>query len=251
MTKLIFLGTSSAIPDEHHDNTHLAIVAEERRVVIDCGNNPIIRLKQAAINVCEFTDLVLTHIHPDHVGSVPLLLMDSWLMGRTKLLDIYGFDTTLECIKKMMDFYAWKAWPNFYPVKFHVVPEQEMASVLKSPEFQIHASPVHHIVPTMGLRIEFSKTGKTAAFSCDTEPCVEVVRLGRIADVLIHEASGASFGHSSAFQAGEIAQKASAKSLYLIHYPTGDSDSHSLVDEARKNYPGPIHLAEDLMELEL
>jgi len=251
MTKLIFLGTSNAIPDERHDNTHLAIVTEKRRVLIDCGNNPIIRLKQAALELCDLTDLVLTHFHPDHVGGVPLLLMDSWLMGRTKPLEIYGFDSTLDRINKMMDFYEWRSWPNFYPVKFHSVPERELAPVLSSPEFHMYASPVHHILPTMGLRIEFSMTGKAAAFSCDTEPCEAVVRLGKRADVLIHEATGVTFGHTSAAQAGEIAQKAEAKSLYLIHYRTGDFDPRSLIDEARQNYHGPVYLAEDFMELEL
>jgi ribonuclease Z len=251
MTKLIFLGTSNAIPDESHDNTHLAIIGEKRRVLIDCGNNPIIRLKQAGLDLCDLTDLVLSHFHPDHVGSVPLLLMDSWLKGRTKPLEIYGFTITLDLISKMLDFYQWRSWPNFYPVRFHNVTEREMAPVLENPEFQIYASPVRHLVPTMGLRIEFSKTGKSLAFSCDTEPCEAVVKLGREAEVLIHESTGASFGHTSAAQAGEIAQKAEAKSLYLIHYPTGDFDCKTLIDEARQNFRGSVYLAEDFMELEL
>ena len=45
------------------------------------------------------------------------------------------------------------------------------------------------------------------AYSCDTEPCDEVIRLSEGVDVLIHEATGESLGHSSARQAGEIAKK--------------------------------------------
>ena len=251
MTKLIFLGTSNAIPDERHDNTHLAIVAENRRVLIDSGNNPLIRLKQAALELCDLTDLIITHFHPDHVGGIPLLLMDSWLLGRTKPLEIHGLDTTIDRISKLMDFYEWETWPNFYPVKFHRVPEQELAPVLECSEFHIYASPVRHIIPAMGLRIEFSTSGKVAAFSCDTEPCKAVVKLGRSADILVHEATGESLGHTSAAQAGEIAQKAGAKSLYLIHYPTGDFDSHSLINDARRNFQGLVYMAEDFMELEL
>jgi len=251
MPRLIFLGTSYAIPDDGHENTHIAIIGEKHQLLIDCANNPIVRLKQAGLNLLDLTDLILTHFHPDHVGGVPSLLMGSWLMGRTSLLDIYGLKHTIERISKIMDFYDWDTWPNFYPVEFHRLPEQEMTPVLNSVEFRVCASPVCHMVPAMGLRIELPMTGRVVAYSCDTEPCGEVVRLGSEADVLIHEATGASFGHTSAAQAGEIAQKAEAKSLYLIHYRTGDFDSRSLIGEARQTYQGPVYLAEDFMELEL
>ena len=102
----------------------------------------------------------------------------------------------------------------------------------------------------MGLRIDFLDNSKSMAYSCDTEPCDEVVRLAREVDVLIHEASGASMGHTSASQAGEIAKRAEAGSLYLIHYPTGNFNSRILVDEAQANFNGPVALAEDFMELE-
>ena len=88
------------------------------------------------------------------------------------------------------------------------------------------------------------------AYSCDTEPCPEVVRLAKGADVLIHETAGSSPGHSSAAQAGNAARTAEAKELYLIHYPTGDFDSQSLVKDAQNKFPGSVKLAEDFMELE-
>ena len=40
MAKLIFLGTSNAISDENHENTHMVLVGEKRTVLIDCPNNP-------------------------------------------------------------------------------------------------------------------------------------------------------------------------------------------------------------------
>ena len=47
MAKLIVLGSSSAVPDFEHENTHLAILGEERVVLVDCVGNPIVRLRQA------------------------------------------------------------------------------------------------------------------------------------------------------------------------------------------------------------
>jgi len=251
MTKLIFLGTSSAIPDERHENTYFLVNGENRKVLVDCGNNPIGRLQQAKQNAIDITDLILTHFHPDHVGSVPNFLMSNWLLRRNHLLNIYGLEYTLERFIKLMELYDWESWPNIFPTKFHYVPEKEMAPILESDELTIHASPVPHILPAIGLRIECRKSGGVAAYSCDTVPCNEVVRLGQGADFLIHEATGAIFGHSSAAQAGEIAKKAGVNTLFLIHYQTGNLDSRVLVNEAEKTFQGPVYLAEDLMEVEL
>ncbi len=44
MPKLIFLGTSNAIPAMDHENTHMVLVGSDRVVLIDTGHNPIIRL---------------------------------------------------------------------------------------------------------------------------------------------------------------------------------------------------------------
>ena len=249
MPKLIILGTSNAIPDEHHENTHMALVGEKRTVLIDCVNNPIVRLRQAGLDINQLTDLVLTHFHPDHVSGVPSLLMNSWLLGRRQPLDIYGLSYTLERLEKMMDFYDWATWPDFFQVNFHPVPEKEMVPVLESDEFLIYSSPVHHIVPTIGLRVEFKKSDRVLAYSCDTEPCREVISLAAGADVLIHEATGASFGHSSAAQAGTIARQAEVGHLYLIHYQTGDFEARSLLPQAEETFNGRVSLAEDFMEL--
>ena len=123
-----------------------------------------------------------------------------------------------------------------------------MTPVLERDEWRIFSSPVCHLIPTIGLRIEFQQSKKILAYSCDTSPCPQVVRLAKEADVLIHETSGNSAGHSSASQAGDIAQQAGAKSLYLIHYPPKTADS--LVPLASKSFGGPVALAKDFMELD-
>ena len=250
MAKLLILGSSNAIPDEKHENTHMAVIGRDQFVLIDCVNNPVVRIQQVGLELDNLTDIIITHFHPDHVSGVPLLLMSMWLKGRKRPLNIYGLGYTIERIEKMMGFYDWDTWPNFYPVSFHRLPEEEKTLVMENQEYRILASPVHHLVPNIGLRIEFLETDKSLAYSCDTEPCKEVVSLADGVDVLIHEAAGASMGHSSASQAGEVAMKAKSGSLYLIHYPTGDFDSQSLVGEAQTTFKGPVALAEDFMVLD-
>lgn len=250
MPKLIILGSSNAIADDRHENTQLAVVGNGRALLIDCCGNPIVRLRRAGLDFEDPTDLILTHFHPDHVSGVPLLLMDMWLLGRQRGLNVYGLEYTLERVRKMMDLYQWSRWPNFFPVRFHTLPEAELTPVMNDEEFRVFASPVRHLIPTLGLRIEFPRSEKALAYSCDTEPCEEVVRMAHGADVLLHEATGVSRGHTEAPQAGAIAQEAGVRSLYLIHYPTGDFDSAELIGQAAQNYLGEVRLAEDFMELE-
>jgi len=228
----------------------MLLVGSRRVVLIDCVDSPFVRLKKVGVDPDQLSDVVLTHFHPDHVSGVPQLLMNLWLMGRKRKLDLYGLDYTLDRIEKMMGLYDWSKWPDLFPVIFHRLPEQAMTPVLECDEFRILAAQVQHLIPTIGLRIEFVNSKKVLAYSCDTEPCPQVVRLADGADILVHEASGSFKGHSSAAQAGQVAAEAESGSLYLIHYPTGQYFNPSLVTEARSQYEGPVVLAEDLMTID-
>ena len=78
MARVVILGTSNAVPHKDHDNTHFAIVGDERTVLVDCSGNPIVRLEQAGLDFHSITDLVVTHFHPDHLG------LATWLMKLTR-----------------------------------------------------------------------------------------------------------------------------------------------------------------------
>ena len=249
-TKIIVLGSAYSIPDENHENTHFAVVGEDPVVLIDCVGTPIPRLKKAGIDIHWVTDLILTHFHPDHVSGVPSLLMDMWLMGHTHLVRIYGLAYTIDRMEAMMELYGWKNWPGFFPVEFIRVPADEMTCVIDNSEMKISASPVKHLIPTIGLRIDFKASQKAFAYSCDTEPCQQVVMLAHQVDVLVHEATGPFVGHSSAGQAGEIAQQAGAHELMLIHYSTRNSTNEPLILEAQQKFSGKVGLAEDYLTLE-
>ncbi|MGW8249133.1 MAG: MBL fold metallo-hydrolase, partial [Anaerolineales bacterium] len=223
--ELVVLGSSNAVPDENHENAHLVLNNSQRLILIDCSGHPTIRLKQAGLDYRQLSDLILTHFHPDHVSSVPPFLMNLWLLGRTQPLSIHGLEHTLQRVESMLELFDWHSWPGFFPVRFHRLPEEELAPVLESDGFRIYASPVRHIIPTIGLRIVSNISGRVLAYSADTEPCPEVIRLAEGSHVLIHEATGETYGHSSARQAGEVARQAGAGRLMLIHYSALDKDS--------------------------
>lgn len=251
MAKLIFLGTSSAVASLGRENTHLLLVGSQSVVMVDCGGNPLRRLAEAEIPYQDLTDLILTHFHPDHVSGLPMLLMQMWILGRKEPLNIYGLHHTLLRVNKMMDLFDWEDWNNLFPVVLHHLPGDELAPVMEEGEFSIKSSPVQHMIPTLGLRIEHLPTGFTVAYSSDTDPCPATAALSRDADILIHEAAGAFPGHSTPEEAGGIAQQARAGALYLVHYPLHGSTREELAAAARKSFPGQVVVAQDLMAIDL
>ncbi len=249
MARLVILGSASAVSDANHDNTHMVLDGTRGALLIDCASNPLVRLARAGIPLERLTDVITTHFHPDHVYGIPILFMNSWLLGRRNPLAIYGLHHTLERIEHLMESYGWGEWPDFFPVSFHRLPERENVQVLDNEDFQVICSPSVHLVPTIALRILIKKTGRVLVYTSDTTPCDAILRLANKADLLIHESTGATLGHSSARQAGTVATKAGVASLMLIHYPV-ECDLDQLAAEARTTFAGPIELAADFKEYE-
>jgi ribonuclease Z len=250
MTKLVVLGTANVIPDERHGNSHLLLTASSGSTLIDCGGcNPIVSVRQAGVDPNDVHTLIVTHFHPDHVSGLPGFLLSLWVMGRQRSLCICGLRSTLGKCQAMMNLFGWVDWPQFFPVVFVELEMKENVPVLETPDYRIVASPTRHFVPTIAVRIT-STGGRSAVYSSDSSPCDSVVRLASGADILLHEASGAQVGHSSAAMAGSIARLAGVGRLALIHYDVKTS-SDALMAEAQATFDGEITLTQDLDEFEL
>ena len=258
MAKVKILGSSYAAPNTRHENTHFALQGSHGNILVDCGANPTVRLEAAGILFDSIDHLIFTHFHPDHVGGAPLLLLNMWMMGRTKPLNIYGLGHCLRNLQILMEMYEWKMWPNFFPVNWHAVPDGEDQPVFDGEDFHITGWPATHFVPTLGLRIRDKSAGRVLAYTCDGSPCDSINRMAVGANTLLHEAAGEGFGHSSAFQAGQLADRIGAEVLYLIHYDvhagtprsSGQNDM-DMIASARINFGGRVEIATDFAEFEI
>jgi len=242
MPKLTILGSAAAIPDLLHANAQFVVSLRDSATLVDCGDSTYLRLVKAGIGVEQVSDLILTHFHPDHAGGLPALLITLWLLKRQKPLVIHGLEDTLARAEGVLELFRWENWKDMYPVHFNRLPEQELVTAIETPEWKVSASPVKHLIPTLGLRMEFAN-GFIGAYSCDTEPCAAVMRLGHEADLLIHEAAGEARGHSSGTQVGEIARQAEARRLVLIHYPV--EKGLAILQDVQAVFAGAVSLAED------
>lgn len=253
MARLIVLGASSALASEHSANTHMLLETDVRRILIDAPGDPIVRLRQAGVDPLTLTDVIITHFHPDHVSGLPNLLMGLWLLERRAPLHLYALPEVLDSIRQLMNLFGWQGWPDFYPLIEHALdaPPDQIVPVLDDAALRLEAVRVTHFVPTIGLRAHFKPEDKIWAYSCDTEPDENVVRLAARADVLFHEAAGEGPGHSSPAQAGALAQRAEVGILYLIHYNTQTgADPEAAVQEAQAALDCEVRLARDFMVLD-
>jgi len=251
MAKVHILGSAAAVNDARHDYTHFLLVGERSGpVLVDAGSNPLGKIQALGIDENSLQDVILTHLHPDHVAGIPNMIPHLWLLGRTAPLRFYGLQHCLTGIERIVGGYDWHRWRDLVPLTFHTIAERPAAPVLENDDFVITAWPVRHFVPTIGLRVENKLTGRVLAYTCDTEPTPSLLELCDSADILIHEAAGPPPGHSTAAMAGQTASQVGAKALYLIHYPVWKTDPAPLVDEARTTYGGPVALCQDFDTLE-
>jgi ribonuclease Z len=250
MAELVVLGTAWALPSAGQENTYMALVGAHHTVLVDCAGSPYRQLLLAGLDPTRLDTLILTHSHPDHIYGVPSLLMSLWLAGRTSTLHIYAPGETVRAVQIMLPFYHPEDWPGMFEVSYHAVLLDGPRLLFDGPDFQVTAAPVRHLLPAIGLRVENHATGGVLAYSGDTEPSESVAKLALDASLLVHEAAGAGLGHSSAAQAGEIAQAAHAARLVLVHYGAEQTPPDQLAAEARGVYTGEVTAARDFDSFE-
>lgn len=206
-------------------------------------------MQRAGIAINQVTDLILTHAHADHIGALPLLLMDMWLLKRETSLNIYGLPVTLDKARALLTIFDWEKWANMFPVNFIPVSDKNIQKVINADDVCVSTGPVVHLIPTIGVRIESPVNGKVYVYSCDGEPSENLDRLAAGATMLIQEAAGPGKGHTSPEDAGKNAAKAGAKDLVLIHYGH-DQPASVFENNARKYYSGNVKAGKDLMYFE-
>jgi ribonuclease Z len=228
----------------------LVVEGTHSTFLIDCGGSPTLKLQLAGVEPSQVDSVVFTHRHPDHMYGFPILMLNLWLLGQRRALRVFGEAEGTRTAQSLLELFHSDEWPGFVPPRYCTVPLTPEALVLDRPDLLVTASPTEHIVPSLALKILNKATGRIVVYSSDTAPCSSVVRLARGVDVLIHEASRESDGHSSPQQAGEVAQQAAVGRLYLVHYPGSRVDLNAWVESAQQAFDGPVNLARDFGAIE-
>jgi ribonuclease Z len=102
------------------------------------------------------------------------------------------------------------------------------------------------------------RPGRKIVYAIDTRPCENVLNLSMGADLLIHdgmfsydhEDKAIEGGHSTTFEAAELAKKAGVKRLILTHISSRYPNSSVLLSEAQSIFPN-VEIAEDFLIVDL
>lgn len=101
------------------------------------------------------------------------------------------------------------------------------------------------------------RPGQSVAFVMDTRLCDGVYELADGVDMLIIESTflaaeaglAAQYGHLTAGQAARVAAQCGVRSLVLTHFSRRYQDPAAFYREAREQFGGELHVAEDLMRV--
>jgi ribonuclease Z len=247
--KFWFLGTSASVPSAARDTTSLLFENGERATLVDCGGAIVARLGAIGIDPLQVDDIIITHVHSDHVYGLPLFLDNLALLGRRTPLTIRCHPEHTGFVNDLIALFGGSGLP-------FRVETAALALTASMPAriggLSLTAAPSDHgRMACAAVRLDGSRGA--VVYSSDTRPAESVVELARGAHTLVHEATfphtdrGRWGVHSTAREAGEVAAQAGVRRLLLTHvgHPYHD-DVAMLEKEARKTFGRRVEVAREL-----
>src|SRR6266542_3250279 len=269
-TRLILLGTGGGPrPRKNSSASAQVILANDVAYVVDCGDGVARQLAIADVPLTTLRHIFITHQHSDHNADYGNLIWLAWAAGLHTRVDTWGpppLDEMTRLFFKMNAYdintrIADEGRSPLIPL-VHVHELSQGGTVMRDENVKVTAALVHHplVVPSFAYR--FDTADRSIVISGDTAPSDNLITLARGADVLVHEAmylpavdrlvgrvpSAATLkkhliaSHTSAEDAGRVAQAAGVKTLVLSHLVPADDPAitdQMWIDAARVHFRGP------------
>lgn len=185
--RLHVLGCGDAFGSGGRFNTCFHVDAPGGAFLIDCGASALIAIRRFGVEPNRIRTVFLTHLHGDHFGGLPWLILDGQLVsGRTEPLTVVGPPGTAERLPAAMEV----LFPGSSTAerRFRVeVVEMEAGRPVETGGVRATAFTMRHPsgAPAHALRIEAA--GKVVSYTGDTEWVEDIVAAGRGADLMIAE----------------------------------------------------------------
>lgn len=247
--KITIWGTRGSLPapspenNQYGGNTSCVSVSQgDTFIVLDAGSG-IRRLGSAIPPGISRIDILLTHLHLDHIMGLGFF---GPLYNPKLQVNIWGPTGYKESLFTRLQRYL---SPPLFPIRLQDLPSQPNIIEINESDFdigpfQIKSSYVCHPGPTVGFRLDNGNA--VLAYLPDHEPALGAARfpyepdwtsgyqLARNADLLLHDAQYTAeeyqprvgWGHSTMDDALQFAEMAAAKKLLFFHHDPAHTDEH-------------------------
>lgn len=235
--RITFLGTNGWYDSETGNTICTMIETKDRFIILDAGNG-IHRMDRFMTSI-KPVDMFLSHFHLDHTEGLHILVKFLLLPE----LHIYGQPGTKELLDRLVNL------PFTVPISQLPYPADvtELDEGEHDIGYKVECRPLVHASPCFGYRFEVD--GKVIAYTTDTGPCDNILKLAAGADLLIAECAfrpgetSKSWPHLNPETAIELAKKAGCKKLALTHFDAArwrDLESRRAIEKMNSDYPGLI-----------
>jgi ribonuclease BN (tRNA processing enzyme) len=166
---------------------HLRRPAPDWPVLLDCGATSLAALKRCGLDPGEIGTVVVSHLHGDHFGGLPFLILDGQFSRRTRPLTIAGPPGIRERLAVAMEcmFPGSTAAERRFGVQFA---ELAPGSVTPVDGVEIRALAAAHPSGAPALVLRLTTAGKTIAYTGDTAWTETIATAAAGADLLVAEA---------------------------------------------------------------
>jgi ribonuclease Z len=258
------------------------VIAGSDTLLFDAGRGVTTSMARLSIPASSVTKVFLTHLHSDHVISLPELWLFPWAShGRRVPLEIWGPSGTRSMLAHLREAFAFDV---------HVrrdLDEKFPADGIKLVSTDIHEGVVYRangvtvtafgvdhgpVKPAFGYRVDYR--GRSIVLSGDTRPIPNLISHARGADVLIHEVGWSKSDpalagppdeplpgrfrlsrgqartiaehHTDAAEAARVFQQINPKLAVFSH---ANPDRDAILAKVKETYAGRVEFGADLMTI--
>ena len=286
MLEVFFLGTGSTVPTIERFHASVAIRRSGEIFLFDCGEGCQIRIQQLHLSPHKINHIFISHFHGDHCFGLPGLLYSMGINGRTAPVHIHsGSPKTMRMFLEFLEndvpyeivydgpeyegeeviVKAIRARHSIYAQAFRFEEKPKLnVDKAKLKALGIPDGPHLQQLKLGDMKYEgktYKQTeltritpGKSVVYSGDTLPFDEMAVFAKGTELLIHEATygkdmmdkAKERKHSWAAAAADIAKKANAQKLALMHFSRRYDETNELLKEAKEVFDNTV-ITEDLM----
>lgn len=201
--RLTVVGSGDAFGSGGRFNTCFFVESARGTLLVDCGASALVALKAHGIDPLRIDGIVLSHLHGDHFGGLPFLLLDGqFLARRERPLTIAGPPGTRQRVDQLLEVFFPKSTGSKWRFPWHVV-EIEVGRETEILQHTVLTAQVIHQSGAPSTAIRLSDGEKLFAYSGDTEWTDALIPIADGADFFICECYGYA-GHLTGHLSWEV-----------------------------------------------